>query len=631
MEPSIFGPGGLLARASGDYEERPGQLQMAAAVDGALRERRHLAIEAPCGTGKTYAYLAPAIQRAVETDTRVIVATANIALQEQIVRKDLPALSKILPRPFSWALIKGINNYLCLDRFRDLESQLAPVTFDRDELRQWERLREWADATKTGDVSELEFEPEGSLWQKVNGVRELCNGSECRYYQDCHAMGARRRLRSAQVIVTNYHLFCAHLAVKAAGAGDVILPPASAVICDEAHELADIARDFFGLRLSPFSVTHLVRGANLLRKGGISERLRQASREFFSRVREAGGGRLLKPRWIDASTLEAEVLAYQDALKEAARDEQDEDERDKIAKHHGAASHYLATLRSFLSLDDPNCVYWAQPDAKSSRLQARCIDVSGMLGEHLFKGEASVILTSATLTANGDFSFLKRETGAHDAGELQVPSPFDPAEQEILVVPKMACGPNDPGFAEEMSGHINRILRLLGGRTMCLFTSYRNLEHCAAAAASTGIRILRQGDLPRSKLLEEFRKDRGTALFATSSFWQGVDIPGEALSCLVIDKIPFTHPGDPLLEALTERDPQSFQNYSLPKAILELRQGFGRLIRRRTDRGVVLLFDTRIFTKGYGPAVLASLPPCPVTRDLAAVEKFFKSEGAPLE
>ncbi len=631
MLSTFFGPGGPLAKGSRDYELRPGQLQMAEAVERAIRDKRHLAIEAPCGIGKTYAYLIPAIRHALETDSRVIVATANIALQEQIVEKDLPALAKILPRPFGFALIKGINNYLCRDRFEDVLGEFAPVTFDRKELRQWEKLVAWADETKVGDVSELDFEPDSPVWQKVNGVRELCNGPDCRHFEGCHAMEARRRTRSAQVIVTNYHLFCAHLAVKASGGGDVILPAASTVICDEAHELADIARDFFGARLSPFSITHLVRGATQLKLGSMAERLRQASRSFFSRVRDAGGGRLLKPRWIDAGDVEQAIADYREALTLARRATEDEEELDKIAKHVGAADHYLSTLHSFVGLDDPNCVYWSQPDERSSRLQARLIDVSPVLEEQLFKGGPTVILTSATMTADGDFGFVKRETGAHAADELRVPSPFNHEEQQMLVVPRMKCAPNDSGFAAEMSGHINRIITLLGGRTMCLFTSYRNLDFCAQAAESTGIKILRQGDRPRSKLLKEFRKDEGSALFATSSFWQGVDIPGEALSCLVIDKIPFMSPGDPLLEALTERDPQSFQNYSLPKAILELRQGFGRLIRRRSDRGVVVIFDTRLFTKSYGAMVRASLPSCPVSREADAVEKFFKCSGAPLE
>jgi ATP-dependent DNA helicase DinG len=631
MIDGYFGPGGLLEQKSRDYEIRSGQIEMAQAIDRAIAERRHLSIEAPCGIGKTYAYLIPAIEHAIATDSRVVVCTANIALQEQIVEKDLPGLAKIMPRKFTWALIKGINNYLCLDRFEETRGELMHVTFDRRELRHFQKIEAWAEETKTGDHSDLDFEPEDAVWNRVNGVSELCNGSQCRFYEDCFAMDARRRLRGAQVIVTNYHLFFAHLRVKAFGAGDVILPAASTVICDEAHDMADIARDFFGMRLTPFSITMLLRGAKHLRRGGTAERLRQASRAFFGRVRDTPERRLRKPQWIDAGDLLQAVGDYQRLLKEARSATEDEEEIDKIGKFSGAAEHYVETLMRFIQLDDPNCVYWAEKDDRASRLFARVIDVSEILREQLFKSTSTVILTSATLTANGEFGFVKRETGAQDAAELRVPSPFDHREQQILVVPKMRCQPNDPGFPQEMSGHINRIVKFLGGRTMCLFTSYKNLEQCAQAAESTGVKILRQGDKPRSKLLKEFRRDEGTALFATSSFWQGVDVPGEALSCLVIDKIPFMNPGDPLLEALQERDPQSFANYSLPKAILDLRQGFGRLIRRRSDRGVVVIFDTRLFAKSYGAEVMASLPDCRVTRDLDELEKFFNSAPSSVE
>jgi ATP-dependent DNA helicase DinG len=631
MIQGYFGPGGLLEQKSREYEIRPGQIEMAQAVERAITEKRHLSIEAPCGIGKTYAYLIPAIEHAIATDSRVVVCTANIALQEQIVEKDLPGLAKIMPRKFTWALIKGINNYLCQDRFEETQGELMHVTFDRKQLRHFQKIEAWAEETKTGDLSDLDFEPEDAVWNRVNGVSELCNGSQCRYYEDCFAMDARRRLRGAQVIVTNYHLFFAHLRVKAFGAGDVILPSASTVICDEAHDMADIARDFFGMRLTPFSITMLVRGANHLRRGGMAERLRQASRAFFGRVRDSAERRLRKPRWIDADELLKTIGEYQLMLKDAKSSTEDEEELDKIGKFGGAAEHYVETLMKFIQLDDPNCVYWAEKDDRASRLFARVIDVSEILREQLFQSTSTVILTSATLTANGEFGFVKRETGAQDAAEMRVPSPFDHREQQILVVPRMKCQPNDPGFAQEMSGHINRIIKFLGGRTMCLFTSYKNLEQCAQAAESTGVTILRQGDKPRSKLLKEFRRDEGTALFATSSFWQGVDIPGEALSCLVIDKIPFMNPGDPLLEALQERDPQSFANYSLPKAILDLRQGFGRLIRRRSDRGVVVIFDTRLFTKSYGAEALASLPDCRVTRDLDELEKFFNSAASSLE
>ncbi len=622
MIAQVFGPGGLLERKFRGYEPREGQVRMAGAVERAIAEKAHLAVEAPCGIGKTYAYLVPAIARAASADSRAIVCTANIALQEQVFGKDLPALAGTLPEPFTTALIKGINNYLCLDRFEETAGELTRVTFDRRELRQWEKIRAWRQETDTGDVSDLDFEPEDAVWNRVNGVSDLCNGARCRFQGECFALEARRRARQARVIVTNYHLFFAHLAVRAAGGGDAILPPADVVVCDEAHEMADIARDFFGMKLGPYSIGMLVRAARSLEREDAAEDLRSASRGFFERVRQAPERRLRTPKWTEADGLSRALAGFKEVLREA-RHGADEALQDRISKFSAAADRYAATLKSFLHLDDPNMVNWIERDDRWARLCARAIDVSGILDEQLFRATPSVVMTSATLTAAGDFGFLRRETGAATARELRVPSPFDFREQAIVVVPRLKASPNDPGFAAEMSGHLNRIIRLLGGRTLCLFTSYRNLQACAEAARSTGVTILRQGDKPRSRLLAKFRKDEGTALFATASFWQGVDVPGEALSCLTIDKIPFAHPDDPLLEALQERDPDCFMNYSLPKAILDLRQGFGRLIRTTADRGAVVIFDNRLFSRRYGAEVLSSLPDCAVHRDPEALERFF--------
>ncbi|MBI2932058.1 MAG: ATP-dependent DNA helicase, partial [Planctomycetes bacterium] len=560
------------------------------------------------------------------------VCTANIALQEQLIEKDLPLLAKTLSIEFSYALIKGIGNYLCLDRLEEVKSELHGVAFTEEEHAQWKKLTRWAGRTKSGDVSDLSFTPLDSLWNRVNGVTELCNGSECRFFDECFAMGARRRLKNVHVIVTNYHLFFAHLAVRMAAERDMILPTCSAVICDEAHDMADIARDFFGMRLSPFSVNLLVRGAKLLHLRHVGDRLRHEAREFFRRVsdyRRSGRyqTRLREANFSDASDLEAAVAEVREALTREKGAAVDEATADKIAKFDVAAARFLETLRSFLTLGDPNKVCWIEEDERATRLVSRVIDVSPILRQELFQKTPSVILTSATLALDKDFSFIKREIGADTAQEKVVPSPFDFRRQAILVVPRMEAEPNDEAFAGEMSAHINGIIRLLGGRTMALFTSYRNLGICAEAARETGVEILKQGDAPRSKLLEVFREDRGTALFATSSFWQGVDVPGKALSCLIIDKIPFLWPEDPLLAALQERDRQSFWNFSLPKATMTLRQGFGRLIRTQTDRGAVVIFDNRLFTARYGPQILAALPDVEVHRDLKALKGFFADEA----
>ncbi|MBI4565147.1 MAG: ATP-dependent DNA helicase [Planctomycetes bacterium] len=640
-----FGPNGLLARRLPGYEPRDGQIEMARAVSRAVAEKKHLAIEAPCGVGKTFAYLVPAIEHAVRTKTRLVVCTANITLQEQLVAKDLPALSHILPFKFSFALIKGLGNYLCLDRLEEAQQDKEGLLFPTPDAEPWERLMEWSRSTKTGDLSELPFKPPEGMWNRVNGVSELCHGRECPQFEPCFAMEARRRLRETDVIVTNYHLFFAHLHVKIVAERDVILPPFSTLICDEAHEMADIARDFFGRRFSEYSITHLVRGAQFFGLRGLADALRSASKTFFQQVYHFFRSpeyriRLRRGGFANGADLAAAVAEFKERLAERLLAAQDDQTLNKIAKFIAAADHYLSLLNAFLEPNDPNQVAWIEKEtdrrtgATAARLMSRVVDVSGLSRDHVFKAVPSVILTSATL-ANGrterglNFEFLKRETGADAAEELGVRSPFDFRRQARLVIPPVAAGPNDPEFAPEIARSINQILRHLGGRTMALFTSYRNMRRCAEAAQETGVEILVQGQQPQSQLLKAFREDRGTALFATASFWQGVDVPGEALSCLVIDKIPFTPPEDPLLDALRERDPDCFRHTSLPRAIIELRQGFGRLIRTSSDRGVVVIFDNRLFTARYGRDILESLPDIPIHRDLHAVFEFFDDSRAP--
>ncbi len=637
MPPSeIFGPDGLLARRFKDYEPRPGQMKMAVAVARALSEKRHLAVEAPCGIGKSFAYLAPAIEHAVAEGTKVVVCTANIALQEQLVRKDLPGLKELLPVPFTWALVKGLGNYLCLDRWNETLGEDS-LFADEEELELKHRFDDWARTTTTGDHSDLPFSPPDAIWGRANGVTELCNGHHCPRYDACFAMDARRRAASATVVVTNYHLYFAHLALKIATERDVILPPHEALICDEAHEMADVARDFFGRRLGPGFAHLLARGAQRLGLKKTADRVRAEARAFFDQVRGHRASpayriRLREGGFADPAPLAAALEDYQRDLKAAGQSAADEEAADKAAKYLGASAAALGNLHAFLALDDPNQVAWIEEETlrtgeASARLMSRRIDVSDVLREHLFGKVESVVMTSATLASSGgSFDFLKRETGGEAAQELVVGSPFDFRTQARLVVPKVAAEVNSPAFAAEISPQINRLIRALGGRTLALFTSYRNMNACADAARETGVEILRQGSAPRSRLLEAFREDRGTALFATTSFWQGIDVPGEALSCLVIDKLPFTTPEDPLIDALTERDPETFQRYQLPRATLALRQGFGRLIRRRDDRGVCVLFDNRVFTRRYGREILAALPEVPVHRDLEAALEFFKDE-----
>ncbi|MHC4607038.1 MAG: ATP-dependent DNA helicase [Planctomycetota bacterium] len=619
----VFAP---VAKEIPGFENRPGQIRMEQAVDGALAAGEHLCVEAPCGIGKTFAYLLPAIRHATANDCSVVVCTANIALQEQLIDKDLPALARALPERFSFALIKGMNNYLCLDRFKEAEKEML---LDKKELKQFQKLCRWAAKTVTGDKTDLGFEPMKTVWNAVNGVAELCTGSKCPDHDDCYAMGARRKLRTANIIVCNYHLLFAHLRVRMAAGRDLVLPPFRYLICDEAHETADVARDFFGLRLTPWSIFHLLRAANVLGMEKAADRMRKESRTFFDDVarRVPARGREVRIReagYADGRPLAKAVRSFRADLRSMLRAAGDDESRDRLTKFVMASDNYIETLKAFQSVDDENMVYWISADAKgNARLMSTLIDASDILRKNLFGELGSVVCTSATLTTGGTFDFLRGELGLDEAREEVVPSPFDFPSQCRIVIPKMRSGPNDGGFQDEISGKINEILEALGGRTMCLFTSYRNLNACAEAAEETGVTILKQGTLPRTKLLNKFRKDKGSALFATASFWQGVDVPGRALSCLVIDKLPFIPPDNPLLSALQERDPECFMNHSLPRAILDLRQGFGQLIRRKDDRGVVVILDRRLRAARYGRTVLKSLPDAPVGDDISVVGSFL--------
>lgn len=612
----VFGEPGILQRAFSAYEFRPQQLHMAERVRQVIEQGGCLACEAPCGVGKTFAYLVPAIVRAAEHECRVVVCTANIALQEQLVKKDVPFLQKALGMPFEYRLIKGLSNYLCLDRYNEARKELRDLF-----CSQWPELREWARVTRTGDRSEIPFEPDPGLWWRISGIGDLCNGPQCYYFKDCHAMNARRALASAQLIICNYHLLFSDLKLRAAG-GSGILPDYDVLVCDEAHEMADAAREIFGARLTMATFLSIVRSARTLRMTSACEHLRAAAQRFFDRIGEPR--RLTGPGEVAADDLQAALRDFRELLQVRAESVSDERKLDKIRKLAAAAAGLAATLQEFADLSDDNKVYWiSRSEEGHLQLNSALIQAGPVLKELLFDHVRAVVLTSATLRTSGSFRFFKSEVGLQQAAEVVVDSPFDFRRQAALIVPEMRCDPRDGEFAAEASEIINRVIRALGGRTMVLCTSYRNLNAFADAARSTGVKVLRQGDKPRTQLLEEFRSSLDCVLFATASFWQGVDIPGEALSCLIIDKLPFAPPDDPLTQAMEERDPNWFHNWSLPRALLRLKQGFGRLIRTRSDRGVVLLLDVRAAESAYARDVRASLPDCPLHRSLEALFEFF--------
>jgi ATP-dependent DNA helicase DinG len=629
----VFGPGGILANRFPDYEQREGQVALARMVDEAMRDGRHALGEAPCGTGKGFAYGVPAVWHAHHGRTRVVVATANIALQEQLVTKDLPLLAEVLPWPFRFALLKGRNNFLCLDALREAQARgELDRLWDPEQARQTRAIVDWERHTDTGDVSELPFEPDKRLWSKVSVSAGECLGKDCIFQASCYSERARARAFAADIVVTNYHQLFAHLAVRRATGEDLVLPPFGALVLDEAHEAAEVARDFFGFRLSEHTFNRLAGFAEALGNDGLAAALRDVAQDVFDDVADfarspAYHRRLRSPGFVLTSPLElaARKLA---GLGESVGDDWTQAPNDR-AKGRTAAR--LATsaaehLAEATRLSDPNKVYWIDFDARGrARIEAKPIDVSELLREQLFDVTPSVTLVSATLAAGGTFDFVRRELGVpDDALEQIADSPFDFASQALLVVPDDGLpDPRDEAFPAAVARFVGDVIDLCDGRTLGLFTSYRVLDHVYARVSQNGHRVLRQGEMPRTELARIFKDDVRSVLLGTSSFWTGIDVPGEALTGLVIDKLPFPHPDDPVVSAICERDPQAFHNYLVPRAIITLRQGVGRLIRRQDDIGVVVLLDRRVADKAYGRRFLQSLPPMPSSRRLDSIPLFL--------
>jgi ATP-dependent DNA helicase DinG len=628
---AIFGKKGLLSRKFLSFEYRQGQVSLAEAIDKAFSNGENLIAEAPCGIGKSFAYLIPAIHYAKAENKKVVVATANITLQEQLCEKDLPFLAKVLPVKFSFSLLKGLNNYLCRDKLCEGAEELkqgelfqgVPLSGLKKEFL---RISEWAGKTKIGDVSELPFEPQDVVWSKVSCGSEECTGKECPFHKLCFGLLARKKARESDIIVCNYHILFSHLSIKAETGEDIILPRYSYLVCDEGHEIADIAREFWGLRLSPYSVNRIRKGARLAGYSDLYDKLKEESDLFFDRVKSYAMSdkyhiRLRTPNFVDGQRFLQLLTEYQDVLKKGLKslqgDESQKEQANALRRYVNLTKSYCFSLRELLCLDNKNAVYWIEFDSRDNPiLQSKIIDVSNVLSKYLFSACESVIVTSATLATGKGFDFIKREVGARGCKELIVDSPFDFKRQALLITPSVKSDPNDETFPDEISEIIRSAIESLGGRTMVLFTSYKVLERVAKLLqANCRANLLKQGDLSRKKLLEEFRRDEGTALLATKSFWQGVDIPGEALSCLIIDKIPFEPPDDPIIDAIREKG-DDFNEYNLPRAIIGLRQGFGRLIRTKNDKGVVILLDPRLETRGYGKRILASLPLCSRSFDL---------------
>jgi ATP-dependent DNA helicase DinG len=650
----MFAGDGVLANRLPGFEPRPGQVEMAAAAARVLERGGVLLAEAGTGTGKTLAYLVPAIL----SRKRVLISTGTKNLQEQIFFKDIPTLREALDVPFTATCMKGRANYLCLHRLDQMNDGAGAAVHDIF----LPIVREWAGRTTTGDRAELEDLPEDlPFWNELSATADTCLGSECPRYDQCFVTRMRQQAAESDLVIVNHHLLCADAAVRQSAFAEVI-PAFNHLVLDEAHQLEDVATQYFGVVVSNHRLEDLARDIDRFAQSDAIDdrkarseieaavaRLRDRARAFFSELAVAHrtGGALRSEERVRASestlgetrhalaalTGALDIIEATFALMrrsaDGAADERGPADAEEIAAALARRAGEIRTeLRFLTKAGDPEFVYFVEFRGKGIFLRAAPIDVSRIVRDVLFERMTTTILTSATLTVEGRFDYIRDRLGIKGAEELRLASEFDYTRQAILYLPPKMPDPRSPEFAGAAGRQVIELLKRSRGRAFVLFTSYAAMRAVQAIAEmALDYPILAQGTAPRSQLLRQFRETPHAVLFATASFWQGVDVVGEALSCVIIDKLPFASPADPItgarIDAIRARGGEPFGEYQVPLAVLALQQGLGRLIRHRRDRGVLAVLDPRLRTKGYGRRFLTSLPPSPIVHDLAAVEAFF--------
>lgn len=649
----VLGPEGRLARVAPDYEHRPEQIRMAEAVSRTLAGGGVLLVEAGTGTGKSLAYLAAA----VEADLAVVVSTGTRNLQDQLLSQDIPLLERALEREISAVPLKGLGNYLCRRKL-DLLSRAAP-TLEPHKAELLARISAWAATSETGDRAELDDLPEDlPLWAEVSSSSDSRLGPRCPFYEDCFVTRARRAAQDARIVVVNHYLFFADLALRDAATG--ILPPYQAVIFDEAHQLDAVATEFFGYRVSSRRLSQLVRDSRRAiagaggqardhqdrcrqdrdgepRDDAVLDRLTRAAEAFFEALArgtapdKAGSRQPLGPEELSGRTEEA-YHRLDSALEELAAHLHRLPRRDEsVGACASRAEQARSDLGEVLGPQRAASVYWKEIGPRTRAIGASPVDVAEVVRERVFYEVESVALTSATLTSDGSFAYVEERLGIDfEPEELILPSPFDFREQVALFIPRGAPDPRWEGSADDLAQLIDETASLVDGGTLALFTSFRDMHRVAELIRPWTSRAVRvQGERPRRALLEELRTSpEPILLLATASFWQGVDVPGRALEAVVIARLPFASPADPVVAArlrqLEEQGRSPFLEYQLPQACLTLKQGFGRLIRRRGDRGVVAVLDARIRSMSYGEVFLRSLPPCTLVESLEELERWWR-------
>ncbi|WP_431222246.1 ATP-dependent DNA helicase [Serratia sp. L9] len=628
-----FAPEGALAQAIKGFKPREPQKLMADAVTEAINFKQELVVEAGTGTGKTYAYLAPALR----SKRKVIISTGSKALQDQLYARDLPTVAKALKYKGKLALLKGRSNYLCLERLE--QQSMAGGELAGQTLIDLVRLRSWSSQTEEGDISSCSDVAEDSfVWPLVTSTNDNCLGSDCPLYKECFVVKARRRAMDADVVVVNHHLFLADMVVKEGGFAELI-PEADVMIFDEAHQIPDIASQYFGKQLTSRQLLDLakdiaiayrteVRDTAQLQKS--ADRLSQSTQDFRLALGEPGYRGNLR-EVLSQPNVQRALLLLDDAL-ELCYDVV------KLSLGRSAlldaaferATQFRTRLKRLKEVNEPGFSYWYECNSRNFVLALTPLTVAERFREMLDDKPGSWIFTSATLSVNEQMGHFTDRLGLNKAKTLLLPSPFDYANQALLCVPRFLPSPNQPGGARQLARMLRPMIEANQGRCFFLCTSHQMMRELAEEFRATlTLPVLLQGETSKGQLLAQFVEAGNALLVATSSFWEGVDVRGDALSCVIIDKLPFTSPDDPLLKARIEdcrlRGGDPFNDVQLPDAVITLKQGVGRLIRDTDDRGVLVICDNRLVMRPYGEVFLNSLPPTPRTRDLAQAIAFLKA------
>jgi len=626
----LLGSDGPFAREVANFAPRPSQQDMAEAVEEAIADGQMLIAEAGTGTGKTFAYLVPALR----SGKRVIVSTGTKTLQDQLFHRDLPRVREVLGSRLRASLLKGRANYLCLYRLDQASKDGRFPT--REQASQLQAIRAWAQRSGSGDRGEFAEVPEDSpIWPRVTSTAENCLGAECPMFGDCFVVKARRAAQEADLVVVNHHLLFADLAIKQEGFGE-ILPGAHAFILDEAHQIPELAGVFFSTSVTARQVTELAQDA-LAECASVTGALANLQAPIEAIAPAVKRARLALDRLPSKgsftqiehdSAISSELTALEEALRTLADAIAGQAERSRgMASLHERADALCRRLHDVLDGGAQEWVHWYELSAQGFSLHATPLDLAPPLRALREQSRASWTFTSATLSVAGDFNHFARQLGLEDPVAMSLPSPFDFARQTLAYLPPGLPDPNAPDYTDRVVAAARPVLDAARGRTFLLFTSHRALKRAAELLADSPFPLFVQGTAPRHQLLVDFRESGNGVLLGAASFWEGVDVAGEALSCVIIDKLPFAAPDDPVLDArlsaLRQSGGNPFFEWQIPAAVIALKQGVGRLIRDVSDRGVLMLCDPRLMSRAYGKLFLKSLPPMPLTRQLADVQDFF--------